>query len=315
MARYPVAGKVVLITGPARGIGEAAARELHRRGASVALCGIEPERLRALEADLNAGAGGDGQARAAAFDMDVTSMESVERAVEAVVAHFGRIDVCYANAGIITEVASVETITPAAWERVMDVNLNGVFRTLRACQRHVVRTRGYFLVTASTAYGFNSPLQAHYAASKAGVVGLARSFRLEVRWTGADVGVLYPTFVDVPNRDKLAAHEEELGAMIWDGNEDDGAWGAVPLAEVVGRVVGAIEGRQREVVVPRKVSPVVWFPTVLQRFLERSFSDEKLERLAKAARRVAAENARRRAAATGAASQAAGEDGGAGMFV
>ena len=311
MARYPVAGKVVLITGPARGIGEAAARELHRRGASVALCGIEPDRLRALEADLNAGAGGgDGQARAAAFDMDVTDTDSVRQAVEAVVAHFGRIDVCYANAGIITEVASVETIEPDAWARVIDVNLNGVFRTLQACQPYVVRTRGYVLVTASTAYGFNSPLQAHYAASKAGVTGLARSFRMEVRWTGVDVGVLYPTFVDVPHRDKLAAHQEELGAMIWDGNEEGGAWGAVPLAEVVQRVVGAIEGREREVIVPRKVSPVVWFPTVMQRLLERSFTDEKLERLAKAARRVAAENARRRATA----SQAAEADG-AGMFV
>ena len=298
MPRYPVAGKVVLITGPARGIGEAAARELHRRGAFVALCGIEPERLRALEADLNA-AGGDGQARAAAFDLDVTSLESVERAVEAVVAHFGRIDVCYANAGVITEVASVETIDPAAWERVVDVNLNGVFRTLRACQRHVVRTRGYFLVTASTAYGFNSPLQAHYAASKAGVTALARAFRLEVRWTGADVGVLYPTFVDVPNRETLAAHEETLGAMIWDGNEEGGAWGAVPLGEVVRRVVGAIEGRQREVVVPRKVSPVVWFPTVMQRLLERSFTDEKLERLSKAARDAARERKRRRREAVG----------------
>ena len=297
MPRYPVAGKVVLITGPARGIGEAAARELHRRGAFVALCGIEPDRLRTLEADLNA-AGGD-PARAAAFDLDVTSLESVERAVEAVVAHFGRIDVCYANAGVITEVASVETIEPAAWERVVDVNLNGVFRTLRACQRHVVRTRGYFLVTASTAYGFNSPLQAHYAASKAGVTALARAFRLEVRWTGASVGVLYPTFVDVPNRETLAAHEETLGAMIWDGNEEDGAWGAVPLDEVVRRVVGAIEGREREVVVPRKVSPVVWFPTVMQRLLERSFTDEKLERLSKAARDVARERKRRRREAAG----------------
>ena len=273
----------------------------------MALCGIEPERLRALEADLNRGAGGDGQARAAAFEMDVTDMESVERAVEAVVAHFGRIDVCYANAGVITEVASVETIEPAAWERVMDVNLSGVFRTLRACARHVARTRGYFLVTASTAYGFNSPLQAHYAASKAGVTALARAFRLEMRWTGADVGVLYPTFVDVPNREQLAAHQEELGAMIWDGNEEGGAWGAVPLAEVVRRAVEGIEGRQREIIVPRAVSPVVWFPTILQRLLERTFSDEKLERLAKAARRVAAENARRR--------ETASRAGDAGMFV
>lgn len=279
MSRYPVSGKVVLITGPARGIGAAVARALHARGALLALCGIEPERLRALEADLNA----DGTERAAAFDMDVRDLASVEEAATAAAEHFGRIDVCYANAGIITEVAAVDTIDPAAFERVIDVNLNGVFRTLRACQRHVERARGYFLVTASTAYGFNGPLQAHYAASKAGVTALARAFRLEVRWTGADVGVLYPTFVKADRAEK-AAHEDELGKMIWDGNADDGLWGAVPLEEVVRRVVAGIESRKREIVVPRGVSPVVWFPTILQRLLERSFSDEKLERLARAAR-------------------------------
>src|SRR5881398_161809 len=100
MAResYDVNGKVVLVTGAARGIGLEAARRLHARGASVALVGLEPEELEARAREL-----GD---RAAAFEADVTDAEQLQAAVEGAVARFGGIDVCIANAGV----ANVGTI-------------------------------------------------------------------------------------------------------------------------------------------------------------------------------------------------------------
>src|ERR1700678_4259471 len=89
---FDVNGRTVFITGAARGIGAETARRLHRKGANVALVGLEPERLEALAAEL-----GD---RAAAFEADVTDYEALERAVAATVERFGAIDVGVANAGI-----------------------------------------------------------------------------------------------------------------------------------------------------------------------------------------------------------------------
>src|SRR4051812_43388886 len=103
---YPVSGKVVLITGAARGIGAASARELHARGASVALVGLEPELLAALASEL-----GD---RAAWFEADVTDRAAMDAAVAGTVERFGGIDVVIANAGI-SPMGTVTTLAPEAF--------------------------------------------------------------------------------------------------------------------------------------------------------------------------------------------------------
>ncbi|MDD9348366.1 SDR family NAD(P)-dependent oxidoreductase, partial [Mumia sp.] len=135
-------GKVAVVTGAARGIGAGVAREYVRRGGRVALLGLEPDELKSLAAEL-----GDA---AAWWEADVRDTAAVQSAVDAAADRFGRIDHVLANAGIAAY-GTVRQIDPGAFERVVDVNLNGVFRTLRAAAPHVIATKGYVLVVSSLA--------------------------------------------------------------------------------------------------------------------------------------------------------------------
>ena len=181
-------GRVVLITGAARGIGAATARRLHARGATVALVGLEPERLEQLAIEL-----GDG--RAAAFEADVTDLGALRGAVDAAVARFGRLDVAIANAGV-HYVGAFATTPLATLERELEINLLGVLRTDRVVLEHLLASRGYLLNIASLAAASHAPLMTSYAASKAGVEGLTNSLRVELAGTGARAGCAYFGFID-----------------------------------------------------------------------------------------------------------------------
>jgi len=186
-APRPIAGQVVLITGAARGIGEGTARALAARGARLSLVGLEPERLERLAAEL----GPD----AAWFEADVTDRAAVDAAVAGTVERFGGLDVAIANAGIaVAEFA--RSVDPDAFERVIGVNLIGVWHTLHAALPHVIERRGYLLSVASEAAFIPMPGAASYAASKAGVEHLSNSLRLELAHLGVDVGVAYFHFID-----------------------------------------------------------------------------------------------------------------------
>jgi NAD(P)-dependent dehydrogenase (short-subunit alcohol dehydrogenase family) len=180
-------GKVVLITGAARGIGAAAAHAVAGRGASVALVGLEGPEL-----DRTAAACGG---RAVALEADVTDSAALERAAAEVLERFGGIDAVVANAGIAAP-GPVLYADPAAFERVIEVNLLGVYRTIRATLPHVVERRGYVLPVASVAAAMWSPTMGAYNASKAGVEALARTLHLEVAHLGVTAGVAYFSWID-----------------------------------------------------------------------------------------------------------------------
>ena len=154
-----VRDKVVLITGPARGIGAATARLLAARGARLALAGMEPERLAPLAAEL-------GEAHRW-FECDVTDQAAVERAVVGSVEALGRIDVVIANAGVASH-GSVATTPMAAMARTIDVNLTGVVRTVSATLPHVAAARGYYLLVSSASALAPGAGLATYAATKIG---------------------------------------------------------------------------------------------------------------------------------------------------
>lgn len=275
--RYELPGRVIMITGAAQGIGEALSRMLHKCGATLALVDLQEEPLNQLQEDLGYPARG--------FVADVTDLDSMERAVAQIVERFGRLDVVVANAGTDT-FEPVATGDPEAFRRVIEVNLLGVYHTLRAAAPHVTRTGGYFQITASTAAFFHSPLQAHYSASKAGVAAQADSFRLEVRDSGAKVGVVYPTFV------KTAAMEwwtqkDPVGKVLWDGNDEGGSWEMVTVDQVVDAMVKAIENRARSMVVPEKIRPLLWFPAFFQSYLERAFPPQKVKEVIQASEKAA----------------------------
>ena len=134
---YDLNGKVVLITGAARGIGFAVAQAAHSRGASVAL--VDLDQTIVAESARVVGS------RAIGIGANVADRAQIELAFERAIEQFGRVDVVVANAGIAPETTSTRTIPADEWERVIEVNLYGVWRTVRAGMDQVVANGGHFV--------------------------------------------------------------------------------------------------------------------------------------------------------------------------
>jgi NAD(P)-dependent dehydrogenase (short-subunit alcohol dehydrogenase family) len=255
--RYDVRGRTVLITGAARGIGAETARQLAARGARVSLVGLEPERLEALARELGP--------EAAWFEADVRDRDAVDRAVAGTAERFGGIDVAIANAGIRNPMATVATVDPDAFERVIEVNLIGVFRTVQAVLPHVQESRGYVLCIASLAAAAHAPLMAPYAAAKAGVEAFANSLRLEVEGKGVDVGVAYFSFLDTD-----MVREGVEVARAQSGQEPPRQMAKpIPLPKAVRSVVRGIERRAQRIVVPRAAYPIILAGELLRPLVDR----------------------------------------------
>jgi NAD(P)-dependent dehydrogenase (short-subunit alcohol dehydrogenase family) len=255
---WSVKGKTVFITGAARGIGAESARRLAARGANVALVGLEPEELERVAAQCGA--------NSAWFECDVTDWAALERAVEGTVERFGGIDVVMANAGV-APAGMTRSIDPQAFERTLEVNLFGVWRTVRTCLPHVIERQGYVLVIASLAAALHSPGMAAYAASKAGAEAFADSLRTEVKHLGVDVGVGYFGFIDTDLVRGGDAHPT-LGGMR---KKIRGPIGRTYPVSAVGKAVAdGVEARRRWVVVPGWLRPVLMLRTALGPVAERA---------------------------------------------
>jgi NAD(P)-dependent dehydrogenase (short-subunit alcohol dehydrogenase family) len=258
-------GKTVFITGAARGIGAESARRLAARGANLALVGLEPEELERVAGQCGS--------NAAWFECDVTDWGALERAVEGAVERFGGIDVVVANAGIAT-VGMVRSIDPSAFERTLEINLLGVWRTVRACLPHVIERRGYVLAISSLAAAVHGPGMAAYAASKAGVEAFADSMRTELRHLGVDVGVGYFSFIDTDMVRGGDAHPT-MGRMR---KELPGPFSRTyPLSAVGEAVANGIAGRRRWVVVPGWVRGVLVLRTALAPLFDRGSAETAAE--------------------------------------
>ncbi|HEU0101909.1 MAG TPA: SDR family oxidoreductase [Mycobacteriales bacterium] len=203
-----ISGHVVVITGAARGIGAELARVLTGRGARVALLGLEPAELAAVSATLPG---------SRAYEVDVTDSAALSDVAAGVVADFGRVDAVVANAGI-GEGGPLLYSDPDVYDRVIEVNLLGSVRTVRAFLPAVVQSRGYVLQVASVAALVPAPMMSAYCASKSGVEAFAHALRGEVRHHGVDVGVAYLTWTDtdmVRNADQKAGLRELRARLPW----------------------------------------------------------------------------------------------------
>jgi NAD(P)-dependent dehydrogenase (short-subunit alcohol dehydrogenase family) len=187
--RYELNGRVALVTGAGQGIGLAVAESLLGRGARVALVDVNQPQAEQAAARLGAD-------RALGLGADVTDRQAMGAAVAATVERFGGLDVVVANAGVAPTPTTVRAMPEAEFERVLEIDLLGVYRTVAAAMDHVVARQGQFVLVASV-YAFgNGMLNSPYAVAKAGVEQLGRALRVELAIHGAGATVAYFGFVD-----------------------------------------------------------------------------------------------------------------------
>jgi NAD(P)-dependent dehydrogenase (short-subunit alcohol dehydrogenase family) len=249
-----LAGRRILITGAARGIGAATAKRLHARGARLVLAGIEPEVLARTAAEC-----GD----ALAVVCDVRDREQVDAAVEAAAEHLRGLDVVIANAGVAAQLPLVGG-DPTVFERTIAVNLLGVYYTLRAAGPHIAHAQGYALAISSLAAAVHPPLLGAYSASKAGVEALADALRIELASSGARVGVAYfaELDTDMVRQGFKTAAAKRLSEVRRPGRA------VSPLEAGIDAIERGVVRRSRWVVAPRWVAAVLPVRMLAQRVVE-----------------------------------------------
>jgi NAD(P)-dependent dehydrogenase (short-subunit alcohol dehydrogenase family) len=287
MARYNVNGKVVLITGAANGIGRDAARRLGPMGAKLALIDRDVEGVERAAAEI------DGEVEP--FVADVSERDSIVGAIDAARKRFGGIDVAVASAGISGTPQPSTLVSDEEFERVIRINLLGVWWTLSHVMPDVIERKGYLLPIASLAAAVPTPLIAAYGASKAGVHSIGRTLRFELAHTGAKAGVAY--FAEIDTDMTRAAHKVPIIERSLKSIPEP--LHRVQPVEVASKaVVRGIEKRARRVCVPRWVNwtvswnglggPIEWIAARDRRFVRNwkqahveAEQPEKLEEVAK----------------------------------
>jgi 3-oxoacyl-[acyl-carrier protein] reductase len=194
----PIENKIALVTGAARGIGQAIAVQLATDGADVALCDVQAEGLDATAA-LVRGLG----RRAEAYAMNVADGTAVGEAVARVTADFGRIDILVNNAGI-TRDALLIRMTEDDWDQVLDINLKGAFLVTKAVVKIMMKQRAGAIVNIASVVGLmGNAGQANYTASKAGLIALTKTTAKELGSRGIRVNAVAPGFIRTAMTDQL----------------------------------------------------------------------------------------------------------------
>lgn len=263
----------MLVTGAARGLGAETAKQAYAKGARVALVGRHLGPLQELAAGL-----GD---RAAAFEADITDLPALERAAADTVERFGGIDVVVANAGVAPPSDTLLTIDVQAFERTVEVDFLGQWRTMRATLPSLIERRGHFLMVSSIYAFFNGALNASYAASKAGIEQLVRALRVELVPHGATAGVAYLGFIETDlAREVFARKQVEEARKALPGFITR----AIPVEQAAGAMISGIERRSARVGAPGWVLPMLRIRGVVQTVTDASMTRNR--RLAAAIRRA-----------------------------
>ena len=264
MPRYDLAGKVALVTGGARGIGFETSRALVRRGAFVLIADLDQLAAEGAAAQLH-------DSRALGVAADVTDRGAVQRAVASAVERFGGLDVVVANAGIASRVATFRAMSTETFERVIEVDLMGVYRTVEAALPEIVRRGGHIVVVSSIYAFINGVGTVPYAMSKAAVEQLGRALRVELVQHGASASVAYFGFIDTEMVRRAIDGDALAGQMLHTF--------PAPLrkrlsADVAGEAIAqGIERRQARIIRPRR-----WTVISVLRGILNPLSDLQLER-------------------------------------
>ena len=191
---FDLTGKVALVTGGNSGIGLGMARALAQAGADVAIWGTNAKKNAAAKSELAAGA-----RKVVALECDVSDEKAVDAAFAETLSKLGRIDGCFANAGVSGRgTASFLEMSSEEWRRVLKVNLDGAFFTFRAAARHMVaRGGGGVLVgTASLAAIEGAARSEHYAATKGGMISMIRALAVEFARHGVRANAILPGWIE-----------------------------------------------------------------------------------------------------------------------
>jgi NAD(P)-dependent dehydrogenase (short-subunit alcohol dehydrogenase family) len=288
MAVYDLNGKVALVTGAGQGIGLALAESLASRGARVALVDLNAEAAERAAARL-------GSDQAIGLGGDVTDRAAMGAAVQAAVERFGGLDVVVANAGIAPVPATVRVMPEAEFERVVEIDLLGVYRTVAAAMDQIVARQGQIVLVASV-YAFgNGMLNSPYAMAKAGVEQLGRALRVELSIHGASSTVAYFGFVDTQLvRDAFEQIRRRSGR---EPNDVLPGWMIRPITpgQAAEALVRGIERRRPRVLAPRWwavlstlrgiLNPLTDYLSTKQKRIQESLRDAEAGAAAEAASR------------------------------
>jgi 3-oxoacyl-[acyl-carrier protein] reductase len=182
--------KVALITGASRGIGKATALKFAKEGARVVVCDLDDDVAETVaEIRLQGGT-------AIGFKVDITKSESISAMVHGAVSAFGQIDVLVNNAGIVAD-AQLKKMTDDQFDRVIDVNLKGTYNCTKAVVDHMLERKAGVVLNASSIVGIYGNFgQTNYAASKFGVIGMAKTWARELGKHGIRVNAVCPGFIE-----------------------------------------------------------------------------------------------------------------------
>ena len=262
MSRYDLARTVVLITGGARGIGYETALIAYRRGAAVALADIDEKQASDAAASIGP--------RAIGIGANVVDTAQIEAAVKRASEEFGKVDVVIANAGVTPPKTTIRAISDEDWERVVDVNVLGVWRTVRAGLPEVIRNRGQMVIISSNAAHANGMLNSSYAVSKAAVEALGRALRSELAPHGASATVAYFGYVKTGLISEV--FDNDLADEFRKHVAPDFLTRQIPVPQAAAALVEGIESRA-----PRVIEPARWKPVFYLRGLLGPLSDRRLE--------------------------------------
>ncbi|MGH2967488.1 MAG: mycofactocin-coupled SDR family oxidoreductase [Solirubrobacteraceae bacterium] len=210
-----VEGKVALITGAGRGMGASHAEMLAHEGADVILLDAPPQVATADYAmstkedlDRTVAAVEQHDRRAIAVEGDVRSQADLDRAVEQGISEFGKIDFLVANAGIWGQLAPITDMTEEQWQETVDINLTGVWHSVKAVAAHMRdRQEGAIVLISSISGLEGQALSANYSSAKHGVIGLMRSTALELGPHNVRCNAICPGFIDTPIHHWQAAYD------------------------------------------------------------------------------------------------------------
>ncbi|WP_192560561.1 SDR family NAD(P)-dependent oxidoreductase [Pseudomonas allokribbensis] len=265
--KYDLDQKVVLITGAAGGIGSATARELYAHGACLVLTDMQQEAVDRLAQEFDA-------KRVLPLALDVTDAEATKAVVRKTVERFGHLDVAFANAGISWRgaPATLSTCDEDEFERICEVDLFGVWRTMRAALPEVIRNKGQILVTSSIYAFLNGMANGPYAASKAAVESLAHTLRAELGGTGATASVVYPGWTATAIA-QIAFGGHDLATRMNEVALPRFLRLPIQPEQVAQAIVKGIQSRRSRIIAPGR-----WAPILLLRGVFNALSEGYLAR-------------------------------------